>query len=158
MARELQPVSNVVPFEEDPPRRDADGNPERLVVDLGGFEGPIDVLLQLARDQKVDITQLSILSLAEQYLEFVREARRLQTRSYAEPERWHLVPTYAAEVEGRLDPVLALLLGHLQQQLLHEVEPASGGPVLAPEQQFEGGAETRHEIGYARDLDRSGRQ
>jgi segregation and condensation protein A len=71
-------MSTVVPFEEDPPHRDAAGNPERLVVDLGGFEGPIDVLLQLARDQKVDITQLSILALAEQYLAFIREARRLR--------------------------------------------------------------------------------
>jgi len=77
-ARTRAALSNVVPFEEDPPHRDAEGNPERLVVDLGGFEGPIDVLLQLARDQKVDITQLSILSLAEQYLAFVREARRLR--------------------------------------------------------------------------------
>ncbi|MGB0683639.1 MAG: segregation and condensation protein A [Magnetovibrionaceae bacterium] len=45
-------------------------------VDVGGFEGPIDLLLQLARDQKVDLTQISILSLADQYLEFIREARK----------------------------------------------------------------------------------
>ncbi|MBC8267330.1 MAG: segregation/condensation protein A [Rhodospirillaceae bacterium] len=42
-----------------------------FVVDIDGFEGPIDVLLALARDQKVDITQISILQLADQYLEFV---------------------------------------------------------------------------------------
>jgi segregation and condensation protein A len=42
-----------------------------FVVDIDGFEGPIDVLLGLARDQKVDITQISILQLADQYLEFV---------------------------------------------------------------------------------------
>ncbi len=42
-----------------------------FVVDIDGFEGPIDVLLALARDQKVDITQISILQLANQYLEFV---------------------------------------------------------------------------------------
>lgn len=47
-----------------------------FVVDLGGFEGPIDVLLQLARDQKVDLVHISILELADQYLEFVAEARR----------------------------------------------------------------------------------
>ena len=48
-----------------------------LVVDLQGFEGPLDVLLALARTQKVDITRISILALAEQYLDFIAEARRL---------------------------------------------------------------------------------
>lgn len=66
----------TVPFDEDPERRPRPA--ESLVVDLEGFEGPIDVLLQLARDQKVDVTKISILALAEQYLEFVREARRLR--------------------------------------------------------------------------------
>ena len=92
-------MSNVVPFEEDPPRRDADGNPERLVVDLGGFEGPIDVLLQLARDQKVDITQLSILSLAEQYLEFVRAARRLRLELAAD---YLVMAAWLAYLKSRL--------------------------------------------------------
>lgn len=49
-----------------------------LVLNLDGFEGPIDVLLTLARDQKVDLTRLSILQLAEQYLAFVATARGLQ--------------------------------------------------------------------------------
>jgi len=48
---------------------------EELVVDVGGFEGPIDVLLTLARDQKVDITQISILKLADQYLAWVARVR-----------------------------------------------------------------------------------
>ena len=47
-----------------------------LVLDVGGFEGPIDVLLTLARDQKVDLTQISILELADQYLQWVAEIRR----------------------------------------------------------------------------------
>ena len=47
------------------------GSGEQLVLDLDGFEGPIDVLLQLARDQKVDVTRISILALADQYLEFI---------------------------------------------------------------------------------------
>ncbi len=47
-----------------------------FVVDLDGFEGPIDVLLTLAREHKLDLTQISILALADQYLEFVMEARR----------------------------------------------------------------------------------
>jgi segregation and condensation protein A len=46
-----------------------------LMLDVGGFEGPIDVLLTLARDQKVDLTQISILELANQYLYWVMEIR-----------------------------------------------------------------------------------
>ncbi|HZH27098.1 MAG TPA: ScpA family protein [Azospirillaceae bacterium] len=52
--------------------------PEALVLDLNGFEGPIDVLLALARDQKVDLARISILQLADQYLAFVAEARRIR--------------------------------------------------------------------------------
>ncbi len=47
-----------------------------FVVDLDGFEGPIDVLLVLAREQKLDLVQISILELANQYLSFVANARR----------------------------------------------------------------------------------
>ena len=49
---------------------------EALIIDLEGYEGPLHVLLALARSQKVDLLQLSILKLAEQYLAFVQEARR----------------------------------------------------------------------------------
>ena len=48
-----------------------------FVVDIDGFEGPIDVLLALAREQKVDLTQISILQLADQYLEFVVRVRQV---------------------------------------------------------------------------------
>ena len=47
-----------------------------FVVDLDGFEGPVDVLLTLAREHKLDLTQISMVALADQYLEFVMEARR----------------------------------------------------------------------------------
>ncbi len=47
------------------------------MLDLEGYEGPIDVLLALARQQKVDLARISILDLAEQYLAFIAEARRL---------------------------------------------------------------------------------
>ncbi|MCB2102332.1 MAG: segregation/condensation protein A [Rhodobacterales bacterium] len=47
-----------------------------FIVDLEGFEGPIDMLLAMARDQKVDLIHISILALADQYLAFVAEARR----------------------------------------------------------------------------------
>jgi len=51
---------------------------ESLIVDLDGFEGPLDVLLTLARNQKVDLTRISILALAEQYLEFINRAARME--------------------------------------------------------------------------------
>ena len=49
---------------------------EALIVDVQGFEGPLDLLLTLARSQKVDLRQISILALAEQYLAFIAEMRR----------------------------------------------------------------------------------
>src|SRR5271156_4545916 len=47
-------------------------------VDLDGFEGPLDLLLELARRQKVDLARISILELANQYLSFVEAARKLR--------------------------------------------------------------------------------
>jgi segregation and condensation protein A len=49
-----------------------------LVLELDGFEGPLDLLLVLARNQKVDLAKLSILRLAEQYLDYIEAARRLR--------------------------------------------------------------------------------
>jgi segregation and condensation protein A len=49
-----------------------------LMVDVDGFEGPLDLLLTLARQQKVDLSRISILALANQYLSFIEEARRLR--------------------------------------------------------------------------------
>jgi segregation and condensation protein A len=51
---------------------------EALVVDVDGYEGPLHVLLALARTQKVDLLKISILKLAEQYLTFVHQARRVR--------------------------------------------------------------------------------
>jgi segregation and condensation protein A len=51
---------------------------EALIVDLDAYEGPLDVLLALARQQKVDLLQIQIAKLADQYLAFIREARRLR--------------------------------------------------------------------------------
>ena len=48
-------------------------NSQQLLLDLGGFEGPIDALLELAKQQKVDLIQISILELADQYLLWVRK-------------------------------------------------------------------------------------
>ena len=49
-----------------------------LVIELDGFEGPIDLLLSLAREQKVDLSKIAILPLAEQYLAFIMSARKLR--------------------------------------------------------------------------------
>ena len=51
---------------------------ERLTIDIDGWEGPIDLLLTLARNQKVDLRQISILQLVEQYLGFIDNARALK--------------------------------------------------------------------------------
>jgi len=55
----------------------ATGEPA-LLVDVAGFEGPLDLLLHLARNQKVDLARISVLALAEQYLVFVDKARALR--------------------------------------------------------------------------------
>jgi segregation and condensation protein A len=60
---------------------DADDAPrgsEALIVNLEGFEGPLDLLLALARSQKVDLAKISVLALAEQYLVFVNRALKLR--------------------------------------------------------------------------------
>ncbi len=51
---------------------------DALVIDIDGYEGPLHVLLALARNQKVDLLQLSITKLADQYLSFVQQARRVR--------------------------------------------------------------------------------
>jgi len=57
---------------------DAIGTQEALVVSLDGFEGPLDVLLALARTQKVDLAKISVLELANQYLAFITQALKLR--------------------------------------------------------------------------------
>jgi segregation and condensation protein A len=68
-------VTAPEPFELPPPRVEPAAE---LVVDLEGYEGPIDMLLALAREQKVDLTKISILKLADQYLAFITAARQLK--------------------------------------------------------------------------------
>src|SRR6185369_6370656 len=63
------------PDGEGPVRRAADAADDTLITDLGGFEGPLDVLLELARHRKIDLSRLSMLTLAEQYLAFIESAR-----------------------------------------------------------------------------------
>ena len=52
-----------------------------LVVDVEGYEGPLDLLLVLARQQKVDLSKISILALADQYLVFIEAARKNSSRT-----------------------------------------------------------------------------
>lgn len=55
-----------------------DGSAETLTIDIDGWEGPLDLLLTLARSQKVDLREISILALVEQYLAFIADARVLR--------------------------------------------------------------------------------
>jgi segregation and condensation protein A len=54
------------------------GSADRLTLDLDGWEGPLDLLLTLARSQKVDLAKISILALVEQYLAFIADAKKLK--------------------------------------------------------------------------------
>jgi segregation and condensation protein A len=88
-------------FQEDPAIRPVDGptDEERLFVDLEGYEGPIDVLLTLAREQKVDITRISILALAEQYIAFIAQARRVRLEIAAD---YLVMAAWLAYLKSRL--------------------------------------------------------
>lgn len=83
---------------------------EALIVDVTGYEGPLDLLLALARTQKVDLRRVSVLQLAEQYLIFVNQARAL---------RLELAADYL---------VMAAWLAYLKSRLLLPPEPGEDGP------------------------------
>lgn len=83
---------------------------EALIVDVDGFEGPLDLLLTLSRTQKVDLRKISVLQLAEQYLIFVERARAL---------RIELAADYL---------VMAAWLAFLKSRLLLPPEPGETGP------------------------------
>ena len=74
-------------------------NPEALLIDVDGFEGPLDVLLTLARGQKVDLRRISILQLAEQYLAFVSAARKLRIELAAD---YLVMAAWLAYLKSRL--------------------------------------------------------
>ena len=83
---------------------------EALIVDVDGYEGPLDLLLTLSRSQKVDLRRVSVLQLAEQYLDFVERARSL---------RIELAADYL---------VMAAWLAYLKSRLLLPPDPAEEGP------------------------------
>ena len=83
-----------------------------LIVNLEGFEGPLDLLLSLARDQKVDLRRISMVSLVDQYLAHIAQARRI---------RLELAADYL---------VMAAWLAYLKSRLLLP-EPAAGEEMSA---------------------------
>lgn len=83
---------------------------EALIVDVDGFEGPLDVLLTLSRTQKVDLRKISVLQLARQYLAFVEKAKEL---------RLELAADYL---------VMAAWLAFLKSRLLLPPDPTEDGP------------------------------
>ncbi len=83
---------------------------EALIVDVDGFEGPLDLLLTLSRTQKVDLLKISVLALAEQYLVFICKAKDL---------RIELAADYL---------VMAAWLAFLKSRLLLPPDPADEGP------------------------------
>lgn len=84
-----------------------------FLVDVDGFEGPLDLLLELARRQKVDLAKISVLALAEQYLEFIDEARKV---------RLELAADYL---------VMAAWLAYLKSRLLLPEQPKGEEPAAA---------------------------
>lgn len=97
------------------PASDADSVAQRraeeaLIVDVDGYEGPLDLLLTLARVQKVDLMKISVLHLAEQYLAFIEQARSL---------RIELAADYL---------VMAAWLAFLKSRLLLPPDPEAEGP------------------------------
>jgi segregation and condensation protein A len=102
-------TAEILSFETGQPTERAEGEPA-LVVDVEGYEGPLDLLLALARQQKVDLAKISILALADQYLEFIEEARKI---------RLELAADYL---------VMAAWLAYLKSRLLLPEPPAAEGP------------------------------
>src|SRR3954465_12190289 len=84
-------------FEQDVTERASDE--PALIVDVEGFEGPLDLLLTLARQQKVDLAKISILALADQYLAFIEEARRLRLELAAD---YLVMAAWLAYLKSRL--------------------------------------------------------
>jgi segregation and condensation protein A len=78
----------------------ARGEPEAdFRVDVDGYEGPLDLLLELARRQKVDLSRISVLALAEQYLEFIEAARRVRLELAAD---YLVMAAWLAYLKSRL--------------------------------------------------------
>ena len=95
---------------------------EALIIDLDGFEGPLHVLLALARTQKVDLLKLSILKLAEQYLAFVQTARR---RKFSLAADYLVMAAWLTYLKSRL------LLPRRERPAPEEPPPEEAAKILA---------------------------
>jgi segregation and condensation protein A len=84
-------------FDSDLPERAS--NEPSLMVDVEGFEGPLDLLLTLARQQKVDLAKISILALADQYLAFIEQARKMRLELAAD---YLVMAAWLAYLKSRL--------------------------------------------------------
>ncbi len=95
-------MNQAAEFVEDPPRSaipsDVDET-DKLLLNIDGFEGPIDILLELARNQKVDITKISILQLVRQYLGFIERAAAMNLELAAE---YLVMAAWLAYLKSRL--------------------------------------------------------
>ena len=91
-------TAEILSFETGRPADLADGEPS-LVVDVEGYEGPLDLLLALARQQKVDLSRISILALADQYLQFIEEARKIRLELAAD---YLVMAAWLAYLKSRL--------------------------------------------------------
>ena len=89
-------MTTETPFEDEGP---VIAPEDRLVLDLDGFEGPIDLLLELSRQQKVDLTRISILELADQYLAFISRAHALRLEIAAD---YLVMAAWLAYLKSRL--------------------------------------------------------
>ena len=90
-------IAEDLQFTTELPERTADE--PALMIDVEGFEGPLDLLLTLARQQKVDLAKISILALADQYLAFVEEARKLRLELAAD---YLVMAAWLAYLKSRL--------------------------------------------------------
>jgi segregation and condensation protein A len=91
-------TAEIIAFETQASADRADDEPA-LVVDVEGFEGPLDLLLTLARQQKVDLAKISILALADQYLAFIEAARKLRIELAAD---YLVMAAWLAYLKSRL--------------------------------------------------------
>ena len=99
-------TAEILSFETGRPAELAEGEPS-LVVDVEGYEGPLDLLLALARQQKVDLSKISILALADQYLQFIEAARKIRLELAAD---YLVMAAWLAFLKSRLllpEPVVA---------------------------------------------------
>src|SRR6187399_2320149 len=91
-------TAEILSFETGRPSDATDSEPA-LVVDVEGFEGPLDLLLTLARQQKVDLAKISILALADQYLSFIEAARKIRLELAAD---YLVMAAWLAYLKSRL--------------------------------------------------------